>query len=74
MLDTDGTVCQNVGAVNYSSIVIRVTLIRSEPLEHFKLVNDSVYQVLILAVRCIVWIQRNGCIEGFLGLRDFSQG
>jgi hypothetical protein len=36
-------------------------------------VDDCVYQVFIFDIRCIVWVELNESVEGFLGLRHFPQ-
>lgn len=74
VLDTHWAVGKNIGAVDNSTFIICITLVSREPLKHFNLVDHSVHQVLVLAIRCIIWVKLNSAIEGLLGLAHITQG
>ena len=52
--DTDGAICQNIGAVDNSTFVIIIALVSSELLKHFNLVDHCVHQVFIFSIRLVV--------------------
>ena len=74
VFNANRAVGQDVGAVNHCTLEVIITLVGSELLKHFYLVEDCVDHVLILHIGWIVWIQLDGLVEGLFGLRDFAQG
>lgn len=72
MLDTDGAIGQNIGAVDDCTFIVIVVLISSELLKHFNLVHDRVDQVLILCICRIAWIQLDCHIECLFGRCYFA--
>ena len=74
VFDADRAVGQDVGAVDHCTLEVIITLVGSELLKHFDLVDDCVDHVLILHIGWIICIELDGVVEGLFGLHDLAQG